>query len=187
MADLERTYNIPLRKEFRKVPRYKRAKKAITALRQFLVKHMKSEDILLGNEINHEVWAKGIKNPPHHIKVTAVKDGEGIVRAELEGHDFKVVSQKAKKEDDTSLMGRMKKKMGVDGAEEEEKKEAPKEAPKKEVKAEPAPKAEPKKEAVKEAPKKEEPKKEAPKPAEKSKTKVKSKAEKQAKLAEKAE
>ena len=37
---LERTYNVPLRKEWLKVPKYKRAKKAVTALRQFLVKHM---------------------------------------------------------------------------------------------------------------------------------------------------
>ena len=162
MADIERTYNIPLRREFRKVPRYKRAKKAITAVRQFLVKHMKSEEVLLGNEINHEIWKHGIKNPPHHVKITAVKDGEGIVRAELEGHDFKVVSQKAKKEDDTSLMGRMKKKMGVDDRAEEEAEEK-KEAPKKEVKTEPKPKVE------------------------KPKVETKPKAEKQAKLPKKAE
>ena len=47
---LERVYNVPLRKEFLKAPRYKRAKKAVTALKQFLVRHMKSDKIKIGNE-----------------------------------------------------------------------------------------------------------------------------------------
>ena len=45
---LERTYNVPLRKEFLKVPKYKRAKKAVKALKQFLAKHMKSDNVKIG-------------------------------------------------------------------------------------------------------------------------------------------
>ena len=45
---LERTYIVPLRKEYMKVPRWKKSKKAVTALRQFLVKHMKSEEVKIG-------------------------------------------------------------------------------------------------------------------------------------------
>ena len=52
---LERTYNVPLRKEFLKVPKYKRAKKAVTALKQFLVKHMKSDNIKIGNKFSGNV------------------------------------------------------------------------------------------------------------------------------------
>lgn len=85
MANLERTYNIPLRKEFQKAPPYKRAKKAITAVREFLVKHMKSSDINLGTHLNQEIWSRGIKNPPHHIKVSVTKDEKGKVMAELVG------------------------------------------------------------------------------------------------------
>ena len=33
---IERTYNVPLRKEYRKVPRWKRTKKAVKALKEFL-------------------------------------------------------------------------------------------------------------------------------------------------------
>ncbi|MFC1754659.1 50S ribosomal protein L31e, partial [Thermoproteota archaeon] len=169
MADLERTYNIPLRKEFRKVPKYKRAKKAMTAVREFLVKHMKSEEVLIGQEINMELWKDGIKRPPHHVKVTAIKDSEGVVRAELAGHDYKTVEQQAKSEEDTSLVGRMKKKMGVDekAIAREEAKEADKEAKdKKEAPKKEEPKTEEKKEESKQEVKKEvkaEPKKEAPK------------------------
>ena len=82
---LERTYNVPLRKEFLKVPKYKRAKKAVKALKEFLVKHMKSDNIKIGKYLNDEIWKHGIKNPPHHVKLNAVKDKEGLVTAELVG------------------------------------------------------------------------------------------------------
>jgi len=84
---LERTYNVPLRKEYMKAPRWNRTKKAVTALRQFLAKHMKSEEVILSRELNESMWKHGIKNPPHHIKVKAVKDDKGVVKAELFGAD----------------------------------------------------------------------------------------------------
>ena len=82
---LERTYNVPLRKEFLKVPKYKRAKKAVKALKQFLAKHMKSDNVKIGKYLNDEIWKHGIKNPPHHVELNAVKDKEGLVTAELVG------------------------------------------------------------------------------------------------------
>ena len=85
MAKLERVYNIPLRREWLKKPDYKRAKKAVSAVREFLSRHMKSDNIKLGKHLNEDIWKRGIKNPPHHIKVTAVKYDEGLVRAELVG------------------------------------------------------------------------------------------------------
>lgn len=94
---LERTYNVPLRKEYMKAPRWNRTKKAVTALRQFLAKHMKAEEVKLSKELNEELWKHGIKNPPHHVKVKAVKDKEGVVTAELFGAE-KPVSKKEKKE-----------------------------------------------------------------------------------------
>lgn len=80
---VERTYNVPLRKEYMKAPRWKRTKKAVTALREFLAKHMKSENVHLSKELNEALWKHGIQNPPHHIKVKAVKDDKGMVKAEL--------------------------------------------------------------------------------------------------------
>lgn len=89
MAKIERVYNIPLRKEWLKVPKYKRAKKAVAAVREFLQKHMKSENVKLGPELNKLVWIHGIKNPPHHVKVTVVKNDDGRVDAELFGYKTK--------------------------------------------------------------------------------------------------
>lgn len=80
---VERTYNIPLRREFLKVPRYKRAKKAVTAIKEFIQRHMKATQVKLGSHLNKLIWLNGIRNPPHHVRVNAVKDSKGLVKVEL--------------------------------------------------------------------------------------------------------
>ena len=95
MAEIKRTYNIPLRKDFHKKPAYKRAKVAIRVIKEFLQKHMKSDEIKLGKFLNEEIWKCGIKAPPHHIKVDVIKDKDGLVTAELFGHKY--VSNKIEK------------------------------------------------------------------------------------------
>ncbi len=87
--NIERVYTVPLRKEYQKVPRWRRTKKAVKALREFLQRHMKSEDIKLAPELNEAMWNHGMKNPPHHVKVNVSKDGEGVVKAQLFGLDKK--------------------------------------------------------------------------------------------------
>jgi len=102
MAKIERVYNIPIRKEWLRAPSYKRAKRAIDAVRAFLKKHMKSENVKLGRMLNMNVWERGIKRPPHHVKVTAVKYDDGLVRAELIGYpveEAKKVEKASGKED----------------------------------------------------------------------------------------
>jgi len=80
---LERVYNVPLRKEFQKVARWRKSEKAVKALRQFISKHMKSDDVNIGKYVNKHIWKDGIKNPPHHVKVNAQKDEKGKVSVEL--------------------------------------------------------------------------------------------------------
>src|SRR3990167_532785 len=80
--ELERVYNVPLRKEYQKSPRWRRTKKATIALREFLQKHMKSENVKISREVNEKMWQHGIRNPPHHIKVNVTKDKDGVVRSE---------------------------------------------------------------------------------------------------------
>ncbi len=92
MAKIERTYNIPLRKEFAKVPYFRKAKKAVTALRQFLVKHMKCEDVRIGRHLNEEIWKDGIRMPPHHVKVVAIKEDD-VVKVELFGHKYEELTK----------------------------------------------------------------------------------------------
>ena len=102
---LERNYNIPLRSETLKVPPHKKAKKAIRAVREFISKHMKTKEVKFGKYLNLKIWEHGIKNPPHHVQVTAVKDDKGKVFVELTGapkEEPKVEAKKpAKKEEKT--------------------------------------------------------------------------------------
>lgn len=85
---MERTYNVPLRKGYLNTPAHKKAKKAVSVLKEFLAKHMKSKTVLIGKHLNEELWKHGIKNPPHHVKVVVSKDAEGVVKAELHGFKF---------------------------------------------------------------------------------------------------
>lgn len=94
---LERTYNVPLRREFLKSPRYKRTNRAVRALREFLQRHMKSDDIRIGKFLNLFLWERGIRNPPHHVKVNVIKDDKGTVRAEIVGKEIEL-EKKQKKE-----------------------------------------------------------------------------------------
>ncbi|MDP6547497.1 MAG: 50S ribosomal protein L31e [Candidatus Woesearchaeota archaeon] len=118
---LERNYNVPLRREFQKAPRWRRAKKAVTALREFVSKHMKSDNVLIGRYANELLWKDGIKNPPHHIEVNAVKDDKGTVKVELVELPGKAKREMAKQQEvDKKKKAEEKKK------EEEQKKAAPK-------------------------------------------------------------
>jgi large subunit ribosomal protein L31e len=94
---LERVYNVPLRREFLKSPKWKRTKKAVRVLREFLMKHMKSSDVKIGKYLNLELWKCGIKNPPHHVKVNVTKDDKGTVRAELFGYPKEEPKEKKEK------------------------------------------------------------------------------------------
>ena len=80
----ERYYVVPLARSFQRVPRWKRSKKAMIVLREFLVRHMKPEgDVYIAQELNERVWENGIKNPPRKIRVRVTKSVDGIVRAYL--------------------------------------------------------------------------------------------------------
>lgn len=157
MAVIERIYNIPLRRGFLKSPKYRRAKKAISVIKEYVSKHMKSEDILLGPRLNLKVWENGIKNPPHHVKVSVIKDDKGQVRVELIGFEFKEKVKAAPKGPQAKgLAGKLQSKLNETKTTESAPKEAPatkkdlKKADEKAVpKTEEAPKAKP----VKETPK----------------------------------
>jgi len=129
---LERTYNVPLRKEWLKAPKYRRTKKAVTALTEFAAKHMKTDitKVKIGKQVNLHMWKDGIKNPPHHVKVNMIKDDEGIVKVELFGvkyEEFKKIEKKemTKKDELMDKLGVKKAKKEEPKA--EEKTEEPKE------------------------------------------------------------
>lgn len=84
---LEREYVIPLRKHWVHVQEYKRAAKAVKAIKEFIARHMKVQDrdldkVRVDNYLNSEIWSRSAGKPPARIKVKAIKEGE-IVRVEL--------------------------------------------------------------------------------------------------------
>jgi len=120
MADLERTYVIPLRREFLKVPIYRRAKKAVKAVKEFLMKHMKAEEVKIHKELNELLMSRGRTNPPSKVKVIAAKTGN-IVRVNLEGFSVETPKKKEeKKEEKKEVQKEVKEEVNV---EEQKKKE----------------------------------------------------------------
>lgn len=100
---IEREYIIPLREKYRHVARYKKTPKAIKSIKEFVARHMKIYDkdlnkIKLDTNVNEFLWARGIKNPPHSVKVKAIKDTEGLVRVELVDYPEKLKFKKLRQE-----------------------------------------------------------------------------------------
>ncbi len=169
---LEREYIIPLRREWLKVPEYKRANKAVKSIKEFLVRHMKIYDrdlrkIKIDILLNNELRFRGMRKPPAKIKVKAVKYDNEIVRVELaeippvikyklerEKRQKERTEEKKKKEEKPAEKTSESKRTGLASEKEELKKkiEEEKKAEEKEVKEEEAEKdKEEKKESTVEA------------------------------------
>jgi len=118
---LEREYTIPLRKEWTKVPSYKRTSKSVKAIKEFIAKHMKVpnrdlDNVKLDSYLNNEIWYRGVSSPPARVTVKATKKGDIVhvtfvtdpdrVKFARERHarrhfkiDKKVVAHEVKKEE----------------------------------------------------------------------------------------
>lgn len=68
-----RVYTINLGKAWI-TPSYKRTDRVIRMIREFAIKHMKTEDVKLDQDLNRHVWKKGKTNPPRKVRVKMVKD-----------------------------------------------------------------------------------------------------------------
>jgi ribosomal protein L31E len=86
----EKTFTINLRKQFMKKPEYKKTKKAVTAIKEHMFQHLKTEDVKIGPELNLALWNKGNRHPPAKIKVKVVVE-ENIAYVELPGFPFSKV------------------------------------------------------------------------------------------------
>ncbi|KAJ3036238.1 60S ribosomal protein L31 [Rhizophlyctis rosea] len=64
-----REYTIHLHKHVFGATFKKRAPRAVKAIREFAKKTMGTSDVRLDPKLNESVWAKGIKQVPHRIRV----------------------------------------------------------------------------------------------------------------------
>lgn len=74
----ERLYTFPFRRLWG-APRGKRTPRAVRMLKEYVKRHMKVENVIISNEINEQIWSRGISKPPRNLKIRAVKDKEGKV------------------------------------------------------------------------------------------------------------
>ncbi len=81
-AVVERIYTVPLGRACTG-DRRRRAARAVRLLREFIKRHMKAEVVIIGNDVNEEIWRRGIEKPPRKIRVRAEKDSEGKVTVTL--------------------------------------------------------------------------------------------------------
>ena len=132
MSELERIYTVPL-KEAWNAQRYRRSERAMMALKAFAVRHMKATTVTVDTSVNEAIWARGIKSPPHKIRVKMTKDDEGAVTVTMAEVDAKAEAKEARAE----AKEKTKEKSKKPKAKAEKKAEA-----KAEAKAEPAVEAE---------------------------------------------
>jgi large subunit ribosomal protein L31e len=97
MSETERIYTVPL-KEAWNAQRYRRSEKAMMVLKAFAIRHMKAGAVKVDAAVNAAVWARGIKSPPHKIRVKMTKDDEGLVTITMADIDPKAEARKARAE-----------------------------------------------------------------------------------------
>ncbi len=101
----EKVYNIPLRSEWIAVGRVARTKKAVSAVKSFISRHTRAQNVMISEELNRTLWSSGAKKPPGKIKVKASidKTGRAIVRMPgeitLEEEKKRILSKKDEKPD----------------------------------------------------------------------------------------
>jgi large subunit ribosomal protein L31e len=64
-------------------PKHKRTDRVVNMIREFAVKHMKSTQIKIDQELNRYIWEKGKTNPPRKVRVRIVKDEDDQVIVSL--------------------------------------------------------------------------------------------------------
>ncbi|MCK5593996.1 MAG: 60S ribosomal protein L31 [Candidatus Aenigmarchaeota archaeon] len=146
----KRLYTIPLRDAWN-VSIKKRSKRAMSVIRIFAERHMKTDSVKIGAELNHLIWSRGIKNPPRKVKVQMVPaktdDAEVVwVDVATSSMDYLKTDKEKKKEEKKSTV-----KAAPKTAATETKKETEAEPKKTDAKAEAKPKTAPKKAEPKKA------------------------------------
>ncbi len=82
----ERLLTVPLRREWLKATRNRRARRSITAIRAHLSRHMKvpEADIRISARLNDSIWIRGAGKPPARIRLKASLDAStGMLHARL--------------------------------------------------------------------------------------------------------
>ncbi len=112
---------VPLRKSFQRAAPKKRGPKAVRALRAFLKRHLKVDEVKIGPRLNEALWSRGIKHPPAKVAVSA-EVVDKVAKVELEGFDYPQPVEQEHKHKDESLKDKLASKItGKDDSKADEK------------------------------------------------------------------
>ena len=79
---IARIYTINLSKAWL-TPKHKRTDRVVNMIKEFAIKHMKSSQIKIDQDLNRYIWEKGKTNPPRKVRVRIVKDEDDQVIVSL--------------------------------------------------------------------------------------------------------
>jgi large subunit ribosomal protein L31e len=107
----ERVFTVPLRASWIGSTRVARTRKSVGAVRSFVTRHMRSENIKISRKLNSVLWGSGAKTPLSRIRVKATMDSSGLVSVRLPEEvtleeEKKQFLEKAKKEEEEKKSGK---------------------------------------------------------------------------------
>ncbi len=77
---------VPINKIKKRVPRWKRAPRAARFVREWIARHAKADEVIIGTDVNEKLWERGIEKPPSRLRVKVIveeKEGKRTAKVSL--------------------------------------------------------------------------------------------------------
>ena len=123
----QKSFTIPLRKEFQQSAPLRRTPRAVKAVKAYLVRHCKVDEVRLGARLNESLWTRGIRHPPARVTVDVTVE-DCVAKAELQGFEYVEAVKPQAKQEPESFKDKMASKLGAAKAGGEEASEKPAES-----------------------------------------------------------
>jgi large subunit ribosomal protein L31e len=75
--NLTRVYRIRLGKAWN-TPQHRRTDRVLNMIKEFAMKHMKTEKVKIEQDLNRLVWIRGKTNPPRSVRVRMIKEEDVV-------------------------------------------------------------------------------------------------------------
>ncbi|MFP4524644.1 MAG: hypothetical protein ACLFO2_05060 [Candidatus Woesearchaeota archaeon] len=108
----QKSFTIPLRKEFQQSAPLRRTPRAVKAVKAYLKRHCKVDDVRLGARLNESLWVRGVRHPPARVSVD-VSVEDGVAKAELQGFEYVEAARPQAKQEPESFKDKMASKLGA--------------------------------------------------------------------------
>ncbi|KUH33244.1 50S ribosomal protein L31 [Thermococcus celericrescens] len=77
---------VPIKKIKKRVPRWKRAPRAAKFVREWIARHAKADEVVIGTDVNEKLWERGAQKPPNKLRVKVIveeEEGKRIAKVSL--------------------------------------------------------------------------------------------------------